>query len=82
MGYSYLVLKMRVIDPDLQDHFGHFDAEFVEIWFVCMIACHKFDMESPNLHQTCIVGHSRLALKMGVIDFDLQINFVHFHSEF
>ena len=26
--YSWLVLNMDVIDPDLQDHFGHFDSEF------------------------------------------------------
>ena len=28
LGYSRLVLKMEVIDLDLQGHFGHFDLEF------------------------------------------------------
>ena len=27
LGYAQLVLKMEVIDRDLQGHFGHFDSE-------------------------------------------------------
>ena len=31
-----------------------------------------FELESPNLHQICILKFSQLVLKMGVIDIDLQ----------
>ena len=37
-----------------------------------MITCSGFKLESPNLHQICILGFSQLVLKMGVIDLDLQ----------
>ena len=37
-----------------------------------MITCNGFELESPNLHQICILGFSHLVLKMGVIDIDLQ----------
>ena len=46
------------------------------------ITRHRFELESPNLHQTCIMGYSRLVLKIGVIDFDLQGHSDHFDSEF
>ena len=46
------------------------------------ITPHRFGLESPNLHQTCILGYSRLALKIGVIDIDLRRHFGHFDSEF
>ena len=41
---------------------------------VRMITRHKFELESPNLHQICIQGYSRLVLKMEVIDLDLQVH--------
>ena len=72
MGYSQLVLKMEVIDLDLQGHFGHSDLEFLEILLVCMITCNGFELESPNLQQICILEYSQLLLKMEVIDLDLQ----------
>ena len=72
VGYSRLVLKMEVIDLDLQGHFGHFDSEFKEIRLVRMITRHRFELESPNLHETCILRYSQLVLKMEVIDLDLQ----------
>ena len=67
LGYSRLVLKM-VIDLDLQGHFGHFDSEFEEIRLVRTITRHRCGLKSPNLPQTCILGYSRLVLKMEVID--------------
>ena len=73
---------MKVIDLDLQGDFGHFDSEFWEIWFVQAIARHRFELESPNLHQACILGYSRLVLKMEVIDLDFQGHYVQFDSEF
>ena len=69
---SRLVLKMGVIDLDLQGHFGHFDKEFLEMWLVFVTTYNGFELESPNLHQICILGFSRLVLKMEVIDIDLQ----------
>ena len=82
LGYSRQDLKIEVIDPDLQGHFGHFDSEFYEIRLVCMITRHIFALESPNLHQSCIMGYSRLVLKMEVIDLDLQCHSVDFDLEF
>ena len=32
----------------------------------------EFQLKAPNLNQICILGFSQLALKMGVIDLDLQ----------
>ena len=63
---------MEVIDLDPQGHFGHFDLEFYEICLVCVITCNGFELESPNLHQICILGFSELVLIMGLIDLDLQ----------
>ena len=71
MGYSQVVLEMEVSDLDLQGHFGHFASELQEIWNVQAITRPKFGLKSPNLHQTYIMGYSRLALKMGVIDLNL-----------
>ena len=82
MGCSRLVLKMEVIDLHLQGHFGHFDLEFKEIWLVRTITCHRFGLESQNLPQTCIMGYTRLVLKMEVIDLDLQGHIDHFVLEF
>ena len=47
-----------------------------------MITRHKFKLESPNLHQTCILVHAQLVSKMEVIDLDLQGHFGHFDLEF
>ena len=77
MGYSWLVLKMGVIDLDLQGHFGHFYLEFWVILIVCAITRHWFGLESSNLHQICIMGYSWRVLKMGVIELDLQGHFGH-----
>ena len=82
LGYSQLVLKMEVIDLDLQGRFGHFDLKFLGIRLVCMITCPKFKLESPNLHQTFILGYSQLVLNIEVIDLDLQVHFGHFDIEF
>ena len=41
------------------------------LYFVCMIIGHRFELKSPNLHQTCILGYSHLVLKMVVIGIDL-----------
>ena len=44
---------------------------------------HQFELESPNLHQTCIMGYAQLLiLKIGVIDIDLQGHLAISMSEF
>ena len=61
------------------------NKSFITPWpfsLVRAITLHRFGLESPNLHQTCIMGYSWLVLKIGVIDFDLQYHFGHFDWEF
>ena len=43
-----------------------------EIWLVRTITCIRFELKSPNLHQICIMVFTRLVLKMGFIELDLQ----------
>ena len=69
LGYSQLVLKMEVIDRDLQ---GHFDSKFCEIQFVYAITRNGFELESPKMHQMCILGFPQLVMKMGVIYLDFK----------
>ena len=64
---NMLVLNMGAIDIDLQDHFGHFNTDLQDIWLVRVITCNVYELESPNLHQLCILGVSLLVLKMGTI---------------
>ena len=42
------------------------------------ISRHRLELESPNLHQTCVTEYPQLKLKMEVIDIDLQGHFGHF----
>ena len=42
------------------------------MWLVLAITCDRFESESQNLYQICILGFYRLVLKIGVINFDLQ----------
>ena len=52
MGYSRLVLKTGVIDPDLLGQFyGNCDSEFYAIWLARAITHHRFVLESPNCTQ-------------------------------
>ena len=53
-----------------------------KLFLVRTITRHRFGLESPNLHQTCILANSQLMLNMEVIDFDLQGHFGHFDCEF
>ena len=40
---------------------------------VLVITWNGFELESPNLHQICILGFSHLILKMGVLDLQGQL---------
>ena len=42
-----------------------------KLYLVRTVTRHKFELESSNLHQTCIMGYPRLVLKTAVIDPDL-----------
>ena len=53
-----------------------------KLCLVCTITRHRFGIESPNLHQTCISGYSRRVMKMKVINLDLQGRFGHFALKF
>ena len=44
-----------------------------KLCLLCVITRHRFGLESPNVHQTWILGYSRQVLKMEVIDLDLQV---------
>ena len=39
---------------------------------VSAISRHMFELESPNLHQLCILESTKTLLKMVLIDLDLQ----------
>ena len=52
-----------------------------KLHLVRTIIRHRCELESLNLHQTCIMGFSRLVLKIAVIYLDLQGHFGHFDSE-
>ena len=45
---------------------------------VILSVTQRFELESPNLHQTRILGYFRLLLKIEVIDLELQGHFGHF----
>ena len=79
-GYSRLVLKIGVIDLDLQGHYGHF--EFLVIWLVRAIAWNGFELESPNLHQICILIFSWLVLHTRIIKLEPSKSFGQFESGF
>ena len=53
-----------------------------KLYLVRTITRHRFELESPNWHQTCIMEYSQLVLKMEVIDLDPQNHFGRFDLEF
>ena len=84
LGPSSALLKMGLIDLDLQGHFGLKRVNFHKFELVCTITQQGFDLESPSSHRMCILGPSSALLKMGLIDLDLQGHFglkrVNFHK--
>ena len=42
-------------------------------YLVRMITRHKVELESPNLHQTCIIEYSQLVLKMGSLTLTFKV---------
>ena len=59
---------MEVIGLDLLGHFDPFDLDLSEIRLVRAINRPVYELESPHLHQVCILGLSAVVLKMRVID--------------
>ena len=49
-----------------------FSEDVRKLYFVRTITHRRFELESPNLHQICILGYCRLLLKMEAIDLDPQ----------
>ena len=45
-----------------------------KLYFVHMITPHKFELESPNLHQTCIMGFFQLVIKIESLTITFQVN--------
>ena len=72
LGPSRSLLNMVLIDLDLQGHLGLKLPKLAQNGLVTAITRHAFMVESPNLHQMCILGPSRTVLKMVMIDLDLQ----------
>ena len=48
----------------------------VNFYLFCTKTCHRFELESSNLHQTCIMGYSQWVLITGVIDLDLHFKVI------
>ena len=72
LGPSRTLLKMVLIDLDLQGHLGLKRSKSAKNRLVRTITHHVFKLGSPNLHKMCILGPSRTLLKMVLIDLDLQ----------
>ena len=72
LGSSRSLLKMVLIDLDLQGRLGLKWPKSAKNGLVTAITRHTFKLGSPNLHQMCILGSSRSLLKMVLIDLDLQ----------
>ena len=69
---SRSLLKMVLIDLDLQGHLGLKRPKSAQNGLVTAITHHVYKLGSPNLRQTCILGPSRTLLKMVLIALDLQ----------
>ena len=63
---------MVLIDLRLQGHLGLKRSKSAKNGLLHVIAPHTLESRSPNLHQICIMGPSRILLKMVLIDCDLQ----------
>ena len=53
-----------------------------KLYLFCRITCHRFEMESPNLHQICILGFCQLVLKTMLYWPWPSRSFGHFDAEF
>ena len=68
--YRSLILPFKAVLATLAQGYRKFDFYAIN--------CNGFELESPNWHQICILGFSRLILKLGVIDLDLQCHVAFF----
>ena len=75
MRLSRTLLKMVLIDLDLQGLLGLKRPKLAKNGLVRTTTHHAFELGSTNLHQSCILGSSRTLLKMVLIDLDLQGHF-------
>ena len=70
MGSSELVLKMGLVTMTFNVILAILTQNFNLTYLRDNL--NGFELQSLNLQQICISGFSRLVLKMGVIDLDLQ----------
>ena len=75
LGPFSALLKMGLIDLDLQGHFGLKRVHFHNFELVCTITQQGFDLDTSSSHRMCILGSFSALLKMGLIDLDLQGHF-------
>ena len=71
LGPSRRLLKMVLIDLDLQAYLGLKLSKSAKNGLVTAITRHAFKLGLPNLQQICILGPPRSLLKMVLIDLDL-----------
>ena len=64
LGPSRTLLKMVLIDLDLQGHLGVKRPKLAQNGLVRTITLHAYELGSPNLHQICILGPSRTLWEM------------------
>ena len=72
LGPFRTLLKMGLIDLDLQGHLALKLLDFREFELVRTITCDRCELESPFLHSMYILEPFRTLLKMGTIDLDLH----------
>ena len=75
LGPFSALLKMGLIDLDLQGHFGLKRVNFRKFELVCAITRQWFELESPFSHKMCILGPFNALLNMVLVDLDLQGHF-------
>ena len=64
------LLKMVLIDLDIQGHLGAKSVIISKKCAFCAITHHYLELGSSNLQQLCIVEPSKALLKMVLIDLD------------
>ena len=72
LGPFRTLLKMVLIDLDLQGHLGSKRSKSTQNGLVRTITRHVFELGSPNMHQMCILCPCITLLKMVLIDLDFQ----------
>ena len=70
--YTHQVTTLQPVSLNPGRSNSVYPLAFQAVHIVHLITRHNFELELPNLHQTCIMGCSRVALDIEVIHLDLQ----------